>query len=151
MLIEAVSVSCRTDEPQNLGLPCERNTGDRSIEGDCSTTIARVDLGALMAIRALSHEQFTRFGSAKDALAALTAKAVEWFTDDRNTVFGAIAHHARDLNWTCVVLARDDRAQFNVVYLEFGFRTSANAREVLVSKMEAASGVDEPVLVPART
>ena len=104
-----------------------------------------------MAIRVLSQEQFDRFGSAKAMLAGLTARAVEWFTDDTNTVFGAIAHHARDLNWTCVVLGRDDRAQFNVVYLEFGFRTIGNARRVLVSKMEVASGINEPVLVPART
>lgn len=103
-----------------------------------------------MAIRALSQEQFDQFGSAKGVLAGLTARAVAWFTDDTHTVFGAITHHARDLNWTCVVLARDERAQFNVVYLEFGFRTSNNALQVLVSKMEAAAGMNEPVLVPAR-
>jgi hypothetical protein len=96
-----------------------------------------------MAIRALFRQEIDWFGTAEATLADLPSKAVEWFVDDTDVVFGAIVHHESVLNWSFAVLGRDNRARFRMIYLEFGFVTCDDARRLLFAKMETALGTDQ--------
>jgi hypothetical protein len=69
-----------------------------------------------MAIRTLSRQEFDRFRSARTTMARrLTDKAVEWFADDMGAVLGAIAYDEGDLDWSFVILGRDNHGQFCVL------------------------------------
>jgi hypothetical protein len=101
-----------------------------------------------MAVRALFRQEFDRFASAQSAaLADLTHRAVEWFAEDAGVIFGAIAHHESDLNWSFIVLGRNDQDQFHTLYLDFGFWNCDEARRMLLAKMESLAD-GEPVLAP---
>jgi hypothetical protein len=91
-----------------------------------------------MAIRALSLQECDRFNSARAAVARHTDKAVEWFADDANVVLGAIAYHHFDLEWSFVVVGRDDHGQYRALDRDAGLRDLDHARRCLVEKMAIA-------------
>jgi hypothetical protein len=102
-----------------------------------------------MAIRALSSQEFDRFRSAQATLTHFTDKAVEWFTDDSSLVFGAVAHHESDLNWSFVVLDRGTDGQFRPRCLQFGVWNVNEARRLLLAKMAIVlATVDEECFSP---
>jgi hypothetical protein len=101
-----------------------------------------------MAIRAMFRQEFDRFASAQSALADLTHRAVEWFADDTGVVLGAMTHHESDLNWSFVVLGRNNLGQFHPLYLDFGFWNCDEARRLLFAKMETALATGEHALAP---
>jgi hypothetical protein len=92
-----------------------------------------------MTIRALSREEFDKFGSAQLTLRGLTRKAVEWFADDVGNLLGAVADHRPALDWSFVALGRDQSGKFRVIALDFGYQDQDVARGVLFATMETAS------------
>jgi hypothetical protein len=95
-----------------------------------------------MTIRALSLQEFARLNAARARVARHTAQAVEWFADDAETVLGAIAYHHLDLDWSLVVLRRDDHGTFQAVYRAAGLPVLDEARRLLVEQMETALTTD---------
>jgi hypothetical protein len=92
-----------------------------------------------MAIRALSLQEFDRFNAARATVARHTDKAVEWFADDAGAVLGAIAYDHFDLEWSVVVLGRDDHGQFRALDRDGGMHVLDDARRILVEKMALAT------------
>jgi hypothetical protein len=92
-----------------------------------------------MAIHALSLQEFARLNAARATVARHTDNAVEWFADDADAVLGAIAYEHSDLQWSLVVLRRDQRGQFRALDRDDGLRVLDDARRVLVEKMTLAT------------
>jgi hypothetical protein len=93
-----------------------------------------------MAIHALSLQEFDRLNAARATVARHTDKAVEWFADDADAVLGAIAYDQFVLEWSLVVLRRDQFGQFRPLDRDRGLRVLDEARRVLVEKMALARG-----------
>lgn len=91
-----------------------------------------------MAIRALSRQEFDRFGAAPATLSDLTRNAVEWFADDTGAVIGALAYGESDFDWSCVVLGRDHAGVFRSLGADVGLRGHNDARRLLFERMRAA-------------
>lgn len=91
-----------------------------------------------MTIRALSLQEFARFNAARARVARHTDQAVEWFADDAGTLLGAIAYHHLNLDWSLVVLRRDDDGTFQAIYRAAGLRILDDARCLLIEQMETA-------------
>ena len=104
-----------------------------------------------MAIRALSLQECDRFNSARATVARHTDKAVEWFADDANAVLGAIAYHHFDLEWSFVVVGRDNHGQYRALDRDAGLRDLDYARRRLVEKMALALVTgDQAFFTPSR-
>ena len=93
-----------------------------------------------MAVRALSIQEFEKFGAARVTVDGLTLRAVEWFADDGGVVLGVIAYHPADLAWALVILGRDIYGKFRALDRDRGLRDLDEARRTLVEKMVLASG-----------
>ena len=99
-----------------------------------------------MAIRALSPRECDRFNSTRATVARYTDdKAVEWFADDTGAVLGAIAYHHADLEWSSVVLGRDNHGGFRALNRDAGLRVLDDARRLVVEKMTIALAAREQV------
>jgi hypothetical protein len=81
----------------------------------------------------------------------LTDKAVEWFADDMGAVLGAIAYNERDLDWSFVILGRDNHGQFCVLDRDVGLYDLNDARRLLVEKMAHAVAIGPQVSLPQPT
>jgi hypothetical protein len=102
----------------------------------------------LMAIRALTLQEFERFNSARATVARDTDLAVEWFADDADAVLGAIAYHHVDLQWSLVVMGRDSHGTFRVLDRVARLDVLDNARCLLVEKMAMAMTTGREVALP---
>jgi hypothetical protein len=91
-----------------------------------------------MAIRALSRQEFDRFGSPSRTLARLTDHAIAWFADDVAPIVGAIAPRGSDRAWSFVILKRDRYGKVRAVDLTVGIRDSEAARHRLFERMTTA-------------
>jgi hypothetical protein len=98
-----------------------------------------------MAIRTLSLQEFDRFRSARTAMARrLTEKAVEWFAHDAGSVVGAITYNERDLDWSFVILGRDNHGKFRALDRDVGLNALQDARRRLVEKMALVVALFRP-------
>jgi hypothetical protein len=91
-----------------------------------------------MTIRALSRQEFDRFAATQPTVSDFTADAVEWFADDTGLVLGAVTYRKADHPWSFVVLARDTHGQFAPLNLQFGAWNAAEARRLVIARMETA-------------
>jgi hypothetical protein len=104
-----------------------------------------------MAIRTLSLQEFDRVRSARTTMAQrLTNRAVEWFTDDKGAVLGAIAYDEHDLDWSFVMLGRDHHGKFRALDRDVGLGDLADARRLLVDKMAEAVALGKRLFPPVR-
>jgi hypothetical protein len=92
---------------------------------------------AVVAIRALSMQEFDRFGAGRVSLNGLTHKAIEWFADDAGIVLGAIAYHPVNLEWSYVIMGRDIYGKFGALDLDTGLCDLDVVRRLLLEKMTA--------------
>jgi hypothetical protein len=99
-----------------------------------------------MAIRALSRQEFDRFGSPNWTLARLTDHAIAWFADDAAPIVGAIAPHGSDRDWSFVILKRDRYGKVRALDLTFGIRDPEAARHRLFERMTTALEASESPL-----
>jgi hypothetical protein len=104
-----------------------------------------------MGIRALSKQEFDRFGSPSWALARLTQHAIEWFADDAAPIVGAIASHGSGLDWSFVILKHDRYGKVRAVDLDFGIRGPEAARQRLFDRMATALEASDSPLSHAAT
>ena len=98
----------------------------------------RLMLGALMAIHALSKEEFDRFDSPPVPLAHLSSKDVEWFADHDGTVIGVISRGTSDRDWSVTVFRRDTHGTVQACEREGGLQHPDDARRLLFTRMETA-------------
>ena len=91
-----------------------------------------------MAIRALSRQEFDRFGATCVTLHDPVHKAVEWFVDDAGVVLGAIVFHESARDWSFVNSIRDTHGAFRVLDVDSGLRSVDEARRLLSARMETA-------------
>jgi hypothetical protein len=94
-----------------------------------------------MAIRALSRQEFNWFGSARSAFARVTSNAVEWFTDDADSVFGAIVYQECARDWSFIIVTHDTYGDFRALDRHSGLHTVDEARRVLSARMETATAL----------
>jgi hypothetical protein len=91
-----------------------------------------------MAIRALSKQEFERFGLPSWTLARLTDHAIAWFADEAAPIVGAIAPHGSEFDWSFVILKRDHYGKVRALDLTFGIRDPEAARQRLFERMTTA-------------
>jgi hypothetical protein len=104
-----------------------------------------------MAIRAVSRQEFDRFGATRVTINGVTHKAIEWFADDTGVVIGAIAYDESALGWAFVILARDIYGNFRAFNLETGLGDLDDTRRRVRQKiaMAVASSTNVCPLPPA--
>jgi hypothetical protein len=91
-----------------------------------------------MAIRALSRQEFARFGATRLTLNGRSRTVVEWFADETGVFIGTIACQESDLDWSFMILQRNLYGRFHIFHLESGCLDVDRARRLLFDRMEAA-------------
>jgi hypothetical protein len=98
-----------------------------------------------MAIRAVTRQEFDRFGATRLTLNGRTRTVVEWFADDTGVLLGSVACHESDHDWSFMVLKRDIYGKFHVVHLETHCRDVDDARRLLFERMAIVLGASDAV------
>jgi hypothetical protein len=90
-------------------------------------------------IRKLSKQRFDALTYAKHPNAGMTGREVEWYSDAKENVLGAVVLDLIDNDWSWVVLGRDEAGLFRGIDLDVSTPSQAKARKALHERMRKHS------------
>lgn len=86
-------------------------------------------------IKKMSPERFEALTYSKHPIAEFVSREVEWFSDNKELVLGAVALDLTDKDWSWVVLGRDEAGLFRAIDLNTSILSRSRARTTLKERM----------------
>jgi hypothetical protein len=83
----------------------------------------------------ISQTRFEALSYAKHPYAEMTGREIEWYSDSKENVLGAVVLDLVDHDWSWVVLGRDEIGLFRAIEFDVSSPSQSKARKTLRERM----------------